>query len=105
MATDSASEPAWQVAADGRSASVLIRLRQRSYVFPWSLFLGAEGTDAEVRLIFHTHVVSVQGAGLTALLGDLATQSVSELIEPDRSAKFTHAPGPCITALTVIENK
>ncbi len=39
-----------------------LQLRQRVYVLPWSLFLYAEGTDAEVKAQFHTHAVLVQGA-------------------------------------------
>jgi hypothetical protein len=46
-----------------------------------------------VKLQFHTHVVTVQGAGLGALR------------EPDRTAKFTAVAGPHLTAVTVSENK
>jgi hypothetical protein len=93
------------VAETGRATALVVRLRQRSYVLPWSLFLYAEGTDAEVEATFHTHVVTMQGAGLTSLLSDLAGQLVSELIEPDRTAKFTESAGPRLTALLVSENK
>jgi hypothetical protein len=69
------------------------------------LFLYAEGTAEEVKLQFHTHVVTVQGAGLTSLLRDVAGQMVNELAEPDRTAKFTAVAGPHLTAVTVSENK
>jgi hypothetical protein len=105
MATASVSESAWRVAQTGRAASLIVQLRQRSYVFPWSLFLFAEGTDAEVRATFHTHVVTVQGAGLRALLSDLAAQTVCELTEPDRTAKFSQSSGPHVTAVSVTQNK
>lgn len=106
MASASACDRAWQIAQMGRCPALVVRLRQRSYVFPWSLFLYAEGTDAAVRATFHTHVVSVEGAGLTRLLSDLAAQSVSELVEPDRTAKFSKAQaGPLLTAVSVTENK
>lgn len=107
MATASACESGWQVSQAGsRTTSLLVHLRQRSYVLPWSLFLYAEGTDAEVRATFHTHVVFVQGAGLTKLLSDVASQSVSELVEPDRTAKFSKPQGgPLLTAVSVTENK
>jgi hypothetical protein len=82
-----------------------VHLRQRSYVLPWSLFLFAEGTDAEVRATFHTHIVLVQGTGLTSLLSDLAAQVISELSEPDRTAKFSKTEGPQLTTLSVSENK
>jgi hypothetical protein len=105
MATASDSETAWKVAANGRARSLVVDLRQKSYVLPWSLFLYAEGTDAEVRAVFHTHVVVVQGAGLTSLLSDFAEQVVSELIEPERSAKFSQSAGAHLIAVTVSENK
>jgi hypothetical protein len=105
MATASDSETAWKVAANGRARSLVVELRQKSYVLPWSLFLYAEGTDAEVRAVFHTHVVVVQGAGLTSLLSDFAGQVVSELTEPERTAKFTQSQGPHVTAVSVGENK
>ncbi len=102
----SVSESGWQVVEKGRRAtSLLVQLRQQTYVLPWSLFLFAEGTDTEVRALFHTHVVLMQGAGLTALLVDLATQAVHELMEPDRTAKFSKSTGPQITAVSVTENK
>ena len=106
MATASASEKGWETQEKGRHvASLLVQLRQRFYVFPWSLFLFAEGTEAEIRATFHTHVVLVEGFGLSALLDDFAAQSLSRLTEPDRTAKFTERPGPHITALSVTENK
>jgi hypothetical protein len=105
VATASDSKSFWQVAESGRATALVVRLRQRSYVLPWGLFLYAEGTDAEVRLLFHTHVVTVQGAGLTSLLSDVAGQFVGELTEPDRTAKFTQHAGPHLTAVSVSENK
>ena len=56
------------MAESGRATSLVVHLKQRSYVAPWGLFLYAEGTDAEVRVTLHTHVVVVQGAGLSSLL-------------------------------------
>jgi hypothetical protein len=105
MATVSDSKTAWRRAENGRANALLVHLRQRSYVLPWNLFLYADGTDAEVRATFHTHVVLVQGAGLTSLLSDVAAQTVSELTEPERTAKFTQTPGPHLTAVSVSENK
>jgi hypothetical protein len=106
MALASGCEQGWRLVADnGRAAGLLVRLRQRSYVLPWSLFLFAEGTDAQVRAIFHTHVVTLEGAGLSSLLSDLAGQRVTELLEPDRAAKFSRATGPCLTSLSIAENK
>ena len=106
MATASASDSGWQVSEKGQPIrSLLVQLRQRTYVLPWSLFLFAEGTEAEVRLVFHTHVILVQGVGLTSLLADLAEQHVKQLVEPDRTAKFQQVRGPHLLALSVAENK
>lgn len=105
MATASAGEQGWLVAEHGRTTGLLVRLRQRSYVLPWSLFLFAEGTEAQVRAVFHTHVITLEGAGLSSLLSDLAAQRVTELLEPDRAAKFSRGTGPCLTALSIAENK
>ncbi len=69
------------------------------------IFVCGGGTDAEVKARFHTHEVVVQGAGLTSLLRDMAGQLVSELLEPDRTAKFTPVAGPHLTAVSVSENK
>ncbi|MDQ2840121.1 MAG: hypothetical protein M3Y72_03600 [Acidobacteriota bacterium] len=105
MGTESDSRRAWTVAESGRATGLVVHLRQKSYVLPWSLFLSAEGTDGEVRVTFHTHVVLLQGAGLASLLSDLAAQVVTELVEPDRTAKFTPTAGPTITAVTVSANQ
>jgi len=104
MALDSKS--GWETAQDNRPVrSLLVQLRQRSYVLPWSLFLFAEGTEAEVRATFHTHVVLIQGSGLSSLLSDITEQAVKQLVEPDRTAKFTAGRGPQITTVSVSENK
>jgi hypothetical protein len=106
MATASASKNLWEVADEGsRLLSLEIRLRQQSYILPWSMFLYAQGNDAEIRAVFHTHEVLIQGAGLTSLLSDLAAQSVKKLVEPDRTAKFAPGDGPLITAVSVTEGK
>jgi hypothetical protein len=105
MTTASACEQGWLVTEKGRSPALLMRLRQRSYVLSWSLFLFAEGTEAQVRVVFHTHVITIEGAGLSALLSDLAQQVVTELIEPDRTAKFSRSTSPLISSLSVSENK
>jgi hypothetical protein len=105
MATASVSEKAWLVSENDRAISLLVHLRQRSYVLPWSLFLFAEGNDGEVRATFHTHIVLLEGDGLTSLLTDLAAQTVTELKEPDRADKFSEHKGSHIATLSVTENK
>ena len=90
----------------GRSAALLVELRQRTYVLPWTLFLFAEGTDAAVRAVFHTHVLTIEGAGLTSLLSDLAQHAVSQISEPDRTAKFMeHTGEPYIRSLSIEETQ
>lgn len=105
MAMASVSESGWEVSEKSRPLSVLVQLRQRIYVLPWSLFLYAEGTEVEVRAVFHTHLLLMQGSGLSALLSDFADQGITQLLEPDRTAKFSRQRGPQITALSVTENK
>ena len=103
MALDSKS---WETEKEQRPVrSLLVHLRQRSYVLPWSLFLFAEGTDSTVRAVFHTHVVEMEGSGLSSLLSDLAEGAIQQVVEPDRTARFGSATGPQITAVSVIENK
>jgi hypothetical protein len=104
MVTESEERKAWAVAEQGRAVSLTVVLRQRTFVFPWSMFLGAEGTDGEVKATFHTHMVRVEGSGLTGLLQDLAAQLVRELQEPDRTARFSRAQGPLITSISVVKN-
>ena len=103
MASD--FEGGWESEDDSRPVSLVVQLRQQAYVLPWSLFLFADGTDGQVRLTFHTHVVLVTGVGLGALLLDVATHSVRQLVEPDRTAKFHPSRSPQVTAVSVTENK
>ena len=100
-----AFEGGWASSEKSRPVSLVVQLLQRVYVLPWSLFLYAEGTEAEVRMTFHTHVVLVQGSGLSSLLSDLADQMVKQLVEPDRTAKFSGNRGPQVTALSISANK
>src|SRR5579884_4304026 len=101
----SGSEKGWSVTSNGGSPALLVELRQRSYVLPWSLFLFADGTDASVRAVFHSHVLQMEGGGLMALLSDFAQHAVARISEPDRTAKFSSSAGPAITALTLRENQ
>ena len=45
MASASDSSRAWRIAENGRATALVVQLRQRVYVLPWSLFLYAEGTE------------------------------------------------------------
>ena len=77
-------------------------LLKKMYVFPWSQFLYAEGTEEEVRAAFTTHDVVIRGAGLGLLLEDFAAQRVTRLSEPARTDKFIGGSTAArITALLV----
>ncbi len=60
----------------------------RTYVLPWNQFLYAEGGEDEVRLVFATHDVVAKGAGLQALLADVAGQRVVNLRQSTRADRF-----------------
>lgn len=96
-----AEERGW-AATDGQPAMGLqVILLKRTYVFPWSQLLYAEGTGEEVRVAFTTHDVIIKGHRLSLLLEDLAGQRVTQLREPARSEKFTSTAGPRIVEVAV----
>jgi hypothetical protein len=76
-------------------------LLKKTYVFPWSQFLYAEGTAEEVRVAFTTHDVIVKGALLGSLLDELTAQRVARLSEPTRTDKFIGSAAGQIIALLV----
>ena len=76
-------------------------LLKKTYVFPWSQFLYAEGTAEEVRVAFTTHDVLITGALLGSLLDELTSQRVARLSEPARTEKFIGGSAGRITALLV----
>ena len=82
------SRKGWSVSLDDRVAALEIALLKRTYVLPWNQFVYAEGGDDEVRAVFATHEVIIRGAGLTALLADLAAQNVTVIQEPTRADRF-----------------
>jgi hypothetical protein len=94
-------EKGWTT-TDGQSAMGLqVILLKRTYVFPWSQLLYAEGAGEEVRVAFATHDVIIKGHRLSLLLEDLAAQRVTQLREPSRSEKFASPSGPRIAELAV----
>jgi len=95
------SERPWRTNGDGSPHSLELVLIDRTYVLPWTQFLYAEGSDDEVRLVFATHDVVVRGAGLQALLADLAAQRLVGLNEPHRAERFTARSRMCIRELFV----
>ena len=77
--------------------------QRRFYVLPWPQFLYAEGDSDEVRISFALHEVTVKGAGLQALLTDLAAQRIAELHEPSRPDQFGNGRAPCIREISVVK--
>jgi hypothetical protein len=84
-----------------RQTGLEIVLLKRTYVFPWSQFLYAEGGDDEIRAVFTTHDLIVRGAALTGLLADLAGQRIARLQEPARTDRFDQSSGPVVRQLIV----
>ena len=91
----------WSVSLDDRATALEIALLKRTYVLPWHQFLYAEGGDDEVRAVFAMHEVIVRGAGLTALLADLAAQNVTVIQEPTRADRFQSSVDPFIREVVV----
>ena len=77
-----------------RPAALHVILHKREYVFPWSRFVYAEGSNGEVIISFPTHEMLVSGYGLDHLLTDLAAQRVVSLHEPHRADKLRAADQP-----------
>jgi hypothetical protein len=81
----------WQL-ADGaaRPASLIVQQRKQSYAFPYFRLVYAEGDDAGVRIAFSSHLVTVTGHGLDALLEAIAAQRVVRLMQPtENEYKFS----------------
>lgn len=101
MASATASRPTRWTAGETRALALQVQLLQKTLIVPWSQFVYAEGSDAEVRIAFTTHDVLVTGSGLGSLLSEIALQHLAALREPQRTEKFTTAEGPSISALSV----
>jgi hypothetical protein len=104
----------WQLAETGsKPASLVVQLRRRAHVLPWFRFVYAEGDNAQVQVAFASHMVTITGNGLAALLAALASQRVVRLIQPtENEAKFgvrgpssTKYHGPGITDIAVEQFK
>jgi hypothetical protein len=84
-------------------AGLHVVLLKRTYVFPWSQFLYAEGGNDEVRLTFSTHNVLIKGRNLNSVIAGLATHSIARLQEPSRPERFLNESGPCIREISVVK--
>ena len=91
----------WRVGREHSQNALEIVLLDRTYVLPWAQFLYAEGGDDEVWLVFATHDVLARGAGLQALLADLAAQRLVGLDEPTRAERFGNDNGRWVRELSV----
>jgi len=82
------NEYEWRTVGRERPSGLEIVLLRRTYVLPWSQFLYAEGGDDEIKLIFATHDVVVEGSGLSSILTNLAEQRIGRLQEPTRADRM-----------------
>ena len=100
----------WQVdESDAKPASLIVQLRRSAHVLPWFRFVYACGDDATIQIVFSSHLVTVTGNGLAALLAAISAHRVVRLIQPtENEAKFgvrgngaSDYRGPGITSITV----
>ena len=109
--TESAIEsPDWQLATkENTPVSLVVQQRAGVHIFPWMRFVYAEGNNSIVKLAFASHVVTIEGQGLAALLVAVAAHGVFRVIEPtDREVQFgvrgngpNRYSGPSIQSISV----
>jgi hypothetical protein len=68
-----------------QSAALVVQLRRRAFVLPYSRFLYAEGNNAQVQIAFASHLITITGHGLASLLTALAARQPLRLIQPAES--------------------
>jgi len=90
-----------EITPGGHPAGLQIKLIRRTYVFPWSQFLFAEGDADEIRMAFSTHDVVISGGKLDALLADITAQRLNLLKEPVRAESFASFSSPQITDIFI----
>jgi hypothetical protein len=106
----------WQLAGDDgakKPTSLVVQLRRRAYVLPYFRLIYAEGDNGLVKIAFASHLVTVTGHGLAALIAVLAMNAVARIIQPtENEARFgVRGPasakhsGPSITDISVEEFK
>jgi hypothetical protein len=100
----------WQLCEDSHKPTCLIvQLRRAIHVLPWFRFVYGEGDNNVVKIAFASHLVTITGHGLAALLAAIAGQRVIRVIQPsENEAKFGvrglgagKYNGPAITDITV----
>ena len=79
----------WQLADEDGSkpASLVVQLRRRAHVLPYFRFVYAEGDNSQVKIAFASHMVTVTGHGLAALLAALAITGWSASSSPPRTKR------------------
>jgi hypothetical protein len=78
-------------------------LLKRTYVFPWSQFLYAEGGNDEILFTFSTHDVLVKGSNLDSLMVTIATNGIARLEEPTRPDRMLAGTDPVIREISVLK--
>ena len=91
----------WRIGRAHSQLALEVVLLDRTFLLPWAQFLYAEGGDDEVRLVFATHDVVARGAGLSALLSDVAAQRLVAIDEPVRAETFGSGADRCVRQLMV----
>ena len=89
------------VASEYFPLGLQVILLKRTYVFPWSQFLYAEGSNDELHLIFSTHDILIKGRNLSSLASDLAAHRVARLQEPFRPDRFLNETGVFIREISI----
>ena len=92
-----------------KPSSLVVQLRRDVFTLPWFRFVYAQGDNSNVRIVFASHMVTVTGHGLAALLSAVATERLFRLVQPsENEARFAvrgpnanQYSGPSITAITV----
>jgi hypothetical protein len=103
MTTISAYDQPGSVSTLDHPFCLEVVLLRRTYIFPWSQFLFAEGGNDEIRLTFSTHNVLVKGRNLDSLTASLAANGIARLQEQARSDRMLPGSGPCISEITVVK--
>ena len=114
----SATKPGWELASEdcqladedgSKPVSLVVQLRRCTYVFPYFRLIYAGGDSSQVQIALASHMVTITGHGLAALLAAVACQRVVRLIQPtENKARFrvlgpvaNDCGGPGITDITV----
>jgi hypothetical protein len=93
----------WQLTADNapRPLALVVQLRRYAHILPYFRLVYVEGDNSQVKIAFASHLVTVSGHGLAALLAALSSQQVARIMQPMESEATFRAAGPTITGITV----